>query len=176
MASGTPTRITSRGWRGREAPRLQGSRASTDVAVSAVSKRQANRAIASAFVREINAKTSCSICGSQPIEWHGEHHLQKPNARVSSLRAQGCSVERIKQEMAQCVPLCRTCHMTEDGRLAALRDKAPYQKGQEYTQPKPCACCGKPTKPLRNAMCVTCDNHHSGRRLRKTKSCDRCCG
>lgn len=139
-------------------------------------RRAKNRAIATEFVNEVNSKTPCAHCGGGPIEWHGVHHIGKENARISSLRSQGCSTKRIQKEMDLCLPLCRSCHMIEDGRLATLAENAPRQKGQTYVQPKPCSCCGRVTKRTRSGMCSTCDNHHSGRRLRVTNSCDGCCG
>lgn len=138
-------------------------------------ERKERRQIATDYVRSINIKTSCVKCGKKPIEWHREIHTVYPNARVSSLRSQGASVLRIKKEMSLCEPLCRTCHMTVDGRLKILRKNQPYKKNGVYVDAAPCICCRKFYKPLRNGRCSSCDNHHSGRRIRKTKSCDGCC-
>ena len=138
-------------------------------------RREKNRKLATDYVDSVNSATFCVNCGKQPIEWHGEHHPKNPNVRISSLRTQGASLQRIKEEMEMCVPLCRSCHMKEDGRMDALKNNQPIKRGDVITQPKPCRCCGKMTKPMRNNMCVSCDNHHSGRRVRKTQSCDGCC-
>ena len=133
------------------------------------------RKLATEFVRDINSKTVCLVCGKQPIEWHRKYHEEHPNSRVSSLRTQGVSVARIEKEIKKCKPYCRSCHMKIDNRLKILQSSRPYQKGKEYTPKMECNCCKKLFKPLRNGMCSSCDNHHAGRRLRLTKSCDGCC-
>lgn len=138
-------------------------------------KRKEARIIATRFLAIIESNTPCQNCGGKPIEWHNNSHPDKPNNRVSSLRTQGCSIERIQREIAICTPLCRRCHMKLDGRLASLLSKSPYKIGRVYVPPRPCLCCGVNTKRTRNGMCSTCDNHHSGRRLRKGRSCDGCC-
>ena len=62
--------------------------------------------------------------------------------------------------MALCEPLCRSCHMRKDGRLAALRKNAPYQRGRSYTPKQPCKVCKRLFKPLRNSMCYSCSERH----------------
>lgn len=126
--------------------------------------------LATEFVNEINGRTKCKRCGDQPIEWHRELHELNPNSRVSSLRIQGASISRIQKEIELCEPFCRRCHMEIDGRMKKLKDNQPYQKGKTYVPRLPCSCCGKLSKPLRNGMCSGCDNHHSGRRLRKSEN------
>jgi hypothetical protein len=146
-----------------------------DPAVPQLSREQ-RRLIATEFVAEINSKTVCAHCSAQPIVWHGEHHPEKPNARISSLRTQGCSVERIQQEMDVCTPLCRGCHMREDGRYKALRAASPFQPGVEVVPPKPCLCCAKVVKITRRGMCSGCYNCETGLRPHKQKRCgDMCC-
>ena len=134
------------------------------------------RKIATEYVNRINRIAVCRECGAQPVEWHNPDHINKPNNRISSLRSQGASILRIMQEFSECIPLCRRHHMIEDGRLAKLMESSPQKLGKTYTEPSPCVCCGKIYKPLRNNMCSSCDNHKSGRRVRKTRSCDGCCG
>lgn len=119
-------------------------------------RRQRGRKAATAFVEAINSVTFCARCGAQPIEWHRPEHEEKPNSRVSSLRAQGQSIKRIWSEMQLCTPLCRSCHMKEDGRGEILQRNRPYQKGETYVPPRPCERCGKPAKPTRRGMCWTC--------------------
>ena len=114
------------------------------------------REIATAFVNEVNARTVCAECGDQPVEWHNDDHPEYPNKRVSSLRTQGASIQRIQAEMDRCTPLCRLCHMKADGRLDALRSSQPHQKGQIYVPPQPCSDCGRPAKPLRRGRCNHC--------------------
>jgi hypothetical protein len=139
----------------------------------ATERRSHLRAIATEYVNLVAVSTGCARCGGIPIEWHREHHPKHPNSRVSSLRTQGASIERIQREMDSCIPLCRTCHMNEDGRLAALHAAKPRQKGAVITRPSPCLCCARPTKPfgrdVHNLL-----QHHTGIRLRGT-SCDGCC-
>ena len=137
-------------------------------------RRMRNRKIATEFVKEVNSNTFCRVCQAQPIEWHHDEHPDRPNDRVSSLRTQGASIERIQREMDRCVPLCRKHHMEVDGRIEALLLSRPYKKGVTYVPPKPCNCCGRTTPRTRNGKCVTCDNHWSGRRVRLTISCEGC--
>lgn len=139
-------------------------------------RRAETRAIATEWLREYEATVYCAECGAQPVEWHNEEHPDRPNDRVSSLRTQGASIERIKVEIDRCVPLCRSCHMRIDGRTAALHEAKPQQPGSRFVpDTRPCSCCNRPTKVVRNGMCSTCYNHHSGLRPRLTPSCDGCC-
>lgn len=131
------------------------------------------RVIATEFVTEVNSQTHCAHCDGQPIEWHREGHEQQPNARVSSLRTQGSSIERIQREMDVCMPLCRSCHMKEDGRSVALRSAAPHQKGQLYVVARSCDRCGRMAKPLRKGNCWSCsETVRCGGRFHK--DCDLC--
>lgn len=127
-----------------------------------MNRREIARQIATEFVNEVNARTFCNRCGAQPIEWHREEHEGKPNSRVSSLRTQGSTIARIQREMDLCEPLCRRCHMKEDGRGIRLHLAGPYQKGQTYVDPKPCINCGKLAKPTRRKMCNHCYLKHMG--------------
>lgn len=138
--------------------------------IMAVMNRIDRRKIATEFVEKINTKTCCAHCGEQPVEWHNPDHVEKPNSRVSSLRTQGASVERIQMEMDSCIPLCRICHMIEDGRLDSLRKSQPYQLGEIYVPPLPCSCCFRLSKPLRRKMCTGCYNHQMNIRPRKMQN------
>lgn len=53
--------------------------------------------------------------------------------------------------------LCRRCHMLEDGRLQRFIEMARAPKLHLMTPPKPCATCGKPSKPLRRGDCHACN-------------------
>src|SRR5882757_10320635 len=99
--------------------------------------REERREIATEYVDRVNSNTLCSHCGKQPIEWHNHSHVDKPNARVSSLRTQGASIARIEAEMNSSIPLCRSCHMKEDGRLETLLKSHPYRKGKVYVKELP---------------------------------------
>lgn len=115
-----------------------------------------------AFVNEINAATVCAHCGAQPIEWHNPEHveLKRRDYRISAMARRGNSIEAIKTEMARCTPLCRRCHMVEDGRLKAFLVHRRHDLPQP---PKPCKDCSRPFKPLRKGRCHSCD-----RKNRKT--------
>lgn len=139
-------------------------------------RRLRARKIATRFVKSINKFTKCQFCGKQPIEWHRKEHVEHSNWRVSSLRTQGCSIQRIKAEMALCAPLCRSCHMKEDGRGAILHASQPYQKGCVYVTVLPCSICKKLHKPLRKGLCYNCyERHRVGGRQFKHILCCGCC-
>lgn len=107
------------------------------------------------FIRNVNSGTVCAQCGKQPIEWHNEAHKIKPYFRVSTLGIAGRSIERIQQEMDASIPLCRSCHMNEDGRNAELRASCPHKKDVRQP-PKPCKACGTLTRPSWKGMCRGC--------------------
>ena len=123
-------------------------------AVRAARARTRNRD----FVAAINAQTPCAHCGRQPIEWHNPDHvlLKRQSWRITNLVWQPASLAVIQGEMARCTPLCRRCHMVEDGRMAALKAKQPHQRGDVFS-PKPCVECGRAYKPLRKGLCKCCD-------------------
>lgn len=87
----------------------------------------AYRARNRAFVAEVNARTVCAHCGGQPIEWHNPEHveLNRQHFRISVLQ-HTASIATIQAEMDRCTPLCRRCHMAEDGRL----EKFPPRVGE----------------------------------------------
>lgn len=109
----------------------------------------AARARNRSFVAEINSRTFCAHCGAQPIEWHNPEHveLNRRNFRIGSMVTQGRSVEAITAEIARCTPLCRRCHLIEDGRLPAIARVA---------GPRPCAECGQPSLLLSRGRCRRC--------------------
>lgn len=112
-------------------------------------------ATARAFVAEVNARTFCAHCGVQPVEWHNPDHvrLNRRKFRIGDMAGRGKSIEAIQQEMADCTPLCRRCHMAEDGRMTAFMVQARRSK----TQPaKPCIRCQREYKPLRKGHCARC--------------------
>ena len=117
---------------------------------------EAARARNRTFVDEVNARTVCAHCGGQPIEWHNPEHvaLNRQGFRISSMRAAGVSIRRIQAEMDRCTPLCRRCHMIEDGRLTALVERVTAPR--EVQAPKPCTECGQPSKPLARGLCKRC--------------------
>jgi hypothetical protein len=108
------------------------------------------------FVDHIRANTICENCGKQPIEYHRPEHEENSNDRVAHLVALGFSIDRIKMEIALCKPLCRSCHMKEDGRIERLHDNCPNKKGMELVPPIHCIKCNKLTKPTWKKMCRSC--------------------
>lgn len=106
-----------------------------------------------AAVRQIRAKTHCAVCGRQPIDWHSKDHDADHRRRIALMVGNGRSMASILLEISRCRPLCRRCHMLEDGRLAKLSGSR-----RPIGPPKPCASCGKPYKPLRKGLCNRC-NH-----------------
>lgn len=117
--------------------------------------RAARRARAISFVAEVNARTVCAHCGAQPIEWHNPEHveLNRQHFRISAMVAGARSPRAIQAEMDRCTPLCRRCHMLEDGRMKDLVDRV-ASRPQEPA--KPCAECRRPYKPLRRGLCGAC--------------------
>lgn len=107
-----------------------------------------------AFVAEVNARTVCAHCGAQPVEWHNPEHveLNRKRFRISAMAGATRSLAAIQNEMSRCTPLCRRCHMAEDGRLRAFIASAPHP----VQRPKPCSECGREYKPLRRGLCSPC--------------------
>jgi hypothetical protein len=54
------------------------------------------------------------------VDWHNPEHVLRPTRRVALLVSAGRSLATIAAEIAVCTPLCRKCHMAEDGRLKGL--------------------------------------------------------
>jgi hypothetical protein len=116
---------------------------------------QNSRARNRAFVAAIRSRTVCANCGGQPVEWHNPDHvlLNRQAFRISRMVNDARPLAAIEQEIACCTPLCRRCHLTEDGRLAALQSKS---RAQPKRAPKPCVACDCLAKPLRRGMCDAC--------------------
>lgn len=108
---------------------------------------------AKAFSATIREKARCLHCGAQPVDFHHDDHAQNKGSRVSALVNRGYPIERIQAEIDRCEALCRRCHMTLDGRLAALIKNRPKNV---IVPPKPCVDCGVLTKPTRRGRCWTC--------------------
>lgn len=108
------------------------------------------------FVEHIRRETVCARCGKQPIEWHSPEHDGHPERRIGVMVGKVRSIAAIQAELERCVPLCRSCHMREDGRLERLRENQPRQPGMTFP-PKFCSECCRPYKPLRRGRCSRCD-------------------
>lgn len=108
-----------------------------------------------AFVDEINARTVCAHCGAQPIEWHNPDHvaLGLQRHRIGNMVGGGRTLLAIQEEMDHCTPLCRRCHLREDGRLEILKK---HRGVSEKMPSKPCSACGAMAKPLARQMCSKC--------------------
>jgi hypothetical protein len=126
---------------------------------------------AKTYVAEVNARTVCAHCGAQPIEWHNPDHvaLNRQKFRINTMVTCGASTERIQAEMDACTPLCRRCHMKEDGRLRLFVEArgSRLEKGTQLPS-KPCAECHRLAKPLRRGLCAACDQRR--RRLARAAS------
>lgn len=115
----------------------------------AVARRERSRA----FVAEVNARTVCAHCGRQPIEWHNPEHATVPGRasyRISNMASAGRTVADIQAEMARCTPLCRRCHMAEDGRLAVIAQSVPEMPERA------CAECSHVTRRIIGGLCQRC--------------------
>lgn len=80
-------------------------------------KLDKRRQMAKAYVQKIRATTVCRKCGRQPIEWHSEKHKNHQHRRVGAMAMAGLPIATIAAEIKRCVPLCRRCHMVNDGRM-----------------------------------------------------------
>ena len=118
---------------------------------------------ARAFVDELNGRTVCAHCGAQPVEWHNPEHveLRRETYRIGQMITFWRSVQEIEAELRRCTPLCRRCHMVEDGRIMNLN------RGRPVQEPKPCTVCLRPSKPLRRGLCSKCSSR--ARYYRKTE-------
>lgn len=124
-----------------------------------------------AFITALNSRTICAHCGAQPIEWHNPEHVEmhRERYRIGHLVAQGNAIETIEAELARCTPLCRPCHMQEDGRLNRLRKPGPPKRVLTRAA-EPCASCTRPYMPLRRGLCSRCYNRDFRRHWRKKVS------
>lgn len=109
------------------------------------------------FVDEVNANILCAHCGAQPIEWHNPDHvnMNRQHFRISNMVVNGRAIAAIQAEMERCTPLCRRCHMAEDGRMKQFVAAAGGRKDGPQP-PKPCVACAKEAKPLRRGLCRKC--------------------
>jgi hypothetical protein len=106
-----------------------------------------------AFIAEVNARTVCAHCGAQPVEWHNPEHveLNRQSFRIGKMVARCRSIQSIQEELTRCIPLCRRCHMKEDGRLTTFvscspsrtvcRNGHPYDDENAYRTPAGWRAC-----------------------------------
>ena len=109
------------------------------------------------YIDALRAVTVCAHCGAQPIDWHNPDHIHRPTERIGTMRTRNRRLDLVKAEIARCTPLCRRCHMAEDGRLKALIAVGATVHARKLASPgKPCSVCGRVTKPLRKTLCSRC--------------------
>ena len=115
-----------------------------------------------AFIDELNARTVCAHCGARPIEWHNPEHVEKnrQDYRIIRMVNGPRSLEAIKAELTRCTPLCRRCHMQEDGRLAAFTKRV-----SRPARPKAhCLACGELKQLVGRGLCRNCYSRDHARR------------
>jgi hypothetical protein len=78
-----------------------------------------------AFMAEVKARTVCAQCGGDRIEWHNPEHVEmnRQNFRIGAMVWRGYTVKDIQAELDRCTPLCRRCHMKEDGRMRKVHEQ-----------------------------------------------------
>lgn len=79
------------------------------------------RRLAREYVNQVRQRTPCAKCGGPMRDWHSFEHVVRPIRRISRMVGIGCTVRIIALEIARCTPLCRRCHMIEDGRMETFR-------------------------------------------------------
>ena len=127
---------------------------------------------ARAFVDEVNARTVCAHCGASKIEWHNPEHVLPGRHlyRISAMVCRGRTIEEIKAELVRCTPLCRRCHMWEDGRLKAFVANADQVRARKVASPgKPCIECTVISKPLRRGLCKRCSSRQWDQALKDAR-------
>lgn len=55
-------------------------------------------------------RSGCVDCGTRELALLDFDHVGTKTANVTDLARSGCSVERLRQEMSQCVVRCANCH------------------------------------------------------------------
>lgn len=119
-----------------------------------------------AFVDHVTMHTLCAHCGAQPVEWHNPEHveLNRERFRISAMVQREEPIALIQAEMERCTPLCRRCHMQEDGRLARFINAG--RSGRDGASPPICSECYRLVEKLRGPLCGAC----AKRRYRRSKN------
>jgi hypothetical protein len=55
-------------------------------------------------------RSSCADCGARELAVLDFDHVGEKTANVTDLARSGCSVERLRHEMSQCLVRCANCH------------------------------------------------------------------
>lgn len=121
-------------------------------------------------VQKLRAQTHCARCGKQPIEWHGEHHPERPGRRISNMVDLGYRLDAVLAEIAVCTPLCRSCHMKSDGRTERLIESAAKKnRGVAKAVKGVCSVCNKPAVGMSAGKCKRCYHKDYMRQWRQKK-------
>jgi hypothetical protein len=108
-----------------------------------------------AEIAEIRDRTFCSRCAAQPIDWHNPDHIEHPERRIGRMCGR-VRMQTVLAEIARCTPLCRACHMKEDGRMRELVATARQNSQGQIAPARPCSNCVRLYKPLRRGLCTSC--------------------
>lgn len=111
------------------------------------------------YVDDIRARTTCELCGAQPIDWHREEHEKNPGWRLGNMRSSCSTLERIQAEINACAALCRKCHMRADGRKERLTSAAILRGDSQRIGPRICVRCGQFKKTASHGLCRKCYSH-----------------
>jgi hypothetical protein len=143
-------------------------------------------------LRDFNGRQYCDrSCAAAFLRGKRHHNWKGETARPNSHRArarenyvlpalcQECGVAPATQrhhrdghtannEPDNIAFVCSRCHMTIDGRLDAFSQRlaTAWSPRREPQDPKPCAECGQPSKPLTRGLCKRC----YGRRYRQSRA------
>lgn len=98
-----------------------GSRTCRTCKALAWEAHQPRRAAAREYVDGLRKTTTCAACGQPMRDWHNPEHVHSPHQRIANMVTHGVPISEITAEIAVCIPLCRACHMREDGRLEQLQ-------------------------------------------------------
>ncbi len=71
----------------------------------------ANKKRKQEWLREYKSGLSCSDCGASHPAIIDFHHISDKEFQISKwITTKNCSIEKLKQEIEKCVPLCKNCH------------------------------------------------------------------
>ena len=103
-------------------------------AKASVTKKKAREA-AERFVYEYLSYQTCADCGEYDFAVLTYDHVRgKKKMDISSMAAQGYSIEAIQEEMTKCQVVCFNCHMRREnerrsgGRFRRFWPKFPWEK------------------------------------------------
>lgn len=63
------------------------------------------------FIRNYKSERGCSICGeTEPICLDFHHNIGLKENSIARMCNNGCSIEKIMEEISKCIILCKNCH------------------------------------------------------------------